>query len=190
MAMKANRVTVALVLCGALLMSACTINIDANTTEKTEDTETTVESSVTESEDTAETSAEDTTGAAPEVNMICAWKNYAINTLGIQDLVDLYTLDGDEDDIQVMFYPDGDITNFNLYTITNFEANDDGSYKYDKSMTLWEPSLQGNRGYLISIRIMGDLPEYGYSYEDQNGNTKMFLIEVSGEDGEIVTIPG
>ena len=183
----------AVITAGALMLSlaACSSEVESKETEKPEETteETTEESTELTDEDMTEPSESETTGEAEVTNVICAWKDYAIDTLGIQDYIDLYTADGGEDDTQIMIYPEGDIRQFTLYTITNWDVQQDGSFTYDKAMSIWEPSLDGNRGYLISIRLHGDLPEYGYSYEEADGTVRMFIIEVSGEDGSIVTIP-
>jgi len=182
----------AVITAGALMLSlaACSVEVNNKETGKSEEsTEETTEVSEDTTEDTTEPSESETTGETAVTNVICAWKDYAIDTLGIQDYIDLYTADGGEDDTQIMIYPEGDIKQFTLYTITNWDVQQDGSFTYDKAMSIWEPSLDGNRGYLISIRLHGDLPEYGYSYEEDDGTVRMFIIEVSGEDGSIVTIP-
>lgn len=182
----------AVITTGALMLAlaACSVEVNNKETDKSEVSkeETTEASEEIDTEDTSETSASETTAEIAETNVICAWKDYAIDTLGIKDYINLFTWDGGPEDTQVMIYPDGDITNFSFYKLINLDVQQDGSFTYDKDLVDWEPSLEGNCGYLISVRIQGDLPEYGYSYVDQDGTTKEFVIEVSGEDGSIVTI--
>ena len=183
----------AVITAGALMLSlaACSVEVNDKETGKSEESteEITEESTEVTDEDVTESSVSETTGEAAGTNVICVWKDYAIETLGIQDFRDMYSWDGDEDYDHIVIYADGDVRDFNFYTITNWDVQQDGSFTYDKSMSLWEPRLEGNIGYTISLSFHGDLPEYGYSYEDQDGTVKMFIIEISGEDGSIVTIP-
>lgn len=39
---------------------------------------------------------------------------------------------------------------------------------------------------VVELSFAGDLPQYGFQYVDENGNTLRFAIEISGRDGSLV----
>ena len=41
------------------------------------------------------------------------------------------------------------------------------------------------RPLLVAMTFFGDLPSHGISYVDQEGKTKNFLIELSGQEGSL-----
>ncbi|MDY3792359.1 MAG: hypothetical protein SOZ56_07760 [Oscillospiraceae bacterium] len=39
---------------------------------------------------------------------------------------------------------------------------------------------------MIGLTFEGDIPCYGFQYEDENGDMRRFAPEISGEDGSIL----
>ena len=62
----------------------------------------------------------------------------------------------------------------------------DGKLTFDEIEAFSVPELNPDKGLLVNIYFVGDLPEYAISYVDQDGTTKKFIITVSGEDGSIL----
>jgi len=184
-----KKITVSFILCAALMLSACTVNINTSEseTEKTKDTSETSETVETTTEETQDTETQATDSQASEIsaaNVVCQWRDEALKVITDYEW---YANEDGPSESQVMFYTDARVTDFSFYEIRNISVDDSGKFIFDEMEIFTQPELVPENGLLVNIYFAGDLPEYAFSYVDVDGTTKTYLISQSGNDGSIVT---
>ena len=165
---------IALVLVSAMMVSACKVNVDTNISVETSYKDNTATAS--------DESSSEADPAANSANVVCKWRDQALKEVPEYEW---YATEDGPSDSQVMFYTDAKVTDFKFLHLNNVDYAD-GKLTFDEIEAFSVPELNPDKGLLVNIFFVGDLPEYAISYVDQDGTTKKFIITVSGEDGSIL----
>jgi len=79
-----------------------------------------------------------------------------------------------------------DVKNLKVMKISLKDVTEEGKVIYDVDELYTQKELKIDRPLLLGVTFWGDLPEYGISYEDQQGRTFQYAIYQSGRDGSMV----
>lgn len=60
------------------------------------------------------------------------------------------------------------------------------SHPLKQGKFIWVPALKSHFPLVVGMTFFGSIPHYGISYTDENGSSKQFAIEQSGDDGSIL----
>ena len=85
----------------------------------------------------------------------------------------------------VAFVSPGGVTDFTVYALTVTDVDEDGHLICDKEEIAVCGDLFEEHPLIMDMQFMGDMPEYGVSYTDAEGNKKEYALTVSGRDGSL-----
>lgn len=116
-------------------------------------------------------------GAAYEQDAISMYQSY-----------DVFSADDGETQVGVVFAPPAPLRNFRILSITFKDANDDGIF-FDEKEIYRADELSAKKPLLVRMSFYGDIPNYGFSYEDKDGKVLKYAIGESGMDGSLELVP-
>jgi hypothetical protein len=117
------------------------------------------------------------TGAAYEEDAISRYQAY-----------DVFRADDGEPQVGIVFAPSQPLRNFRVLALTFKDANDSGIF-FDEKEIYRAEELSVSRPLLVRLTFMGDIPNYGISYEGSDGKVHKFTVGESGMDGSLVLSP-
>ena len=100
-----------------------------------------------------------------------------------------YTAIDDDPSVQLLFTAEGTPRDFRFLAIEFTDVGSGGEFLFNCKTLLEIPSDVLRTGAAVSTVFYGDIPNNGYSYVDENGETQYYSIAFSGEDGSLITEP-
>ena len=103
-----------------------------------------------------------------------------------------FTLNDGPNASVLLFIPDRPVYNFTIWHLTVEDIQDNGDIIFSAETAI---SLDGKLLSLplapsipagVQLVFLGDLPAYGMTYMDEDGNRCCDVMELSGEDGSLV----
>ncbi|MBQ5333926.1 MAG: hypothetical protein J6K92_11830 [Oscillospiraceae bacterium] len=185
------------------LLTACgnsgETSVDSDTTEQTkEETVFSYETQVTESaseisvtsevisEMSETTLSEEQTSvseaAENEPQIRVEWADETVLTAD-HDEYDIFELS--EEQAKVAFTSDTPVNGFVILELTLTDCSDEGVMTFI-AYPAASPDITPEKPLVIGFTFMGDIPGYGFQYEDADGNIRRFAMEISGEDGSLL----
>lgn len=98
---------------------------------------------------------------------------------------DQYTPDTTELQDMMVFTSDSPVKDFKVLALSIADVDDDGNIRFTVTELYHHGTLSPEKPLAAGITVAGSIPNYGVSYEDDEGNTRRFAIEISGEDGSL-----
>lgn len=90
-----------------------------------------------------------------------------------------------EEQAQVAFTSDTPVKEFVILELTLTDCSDEGVMTFI-AYPAASPDITPGKPLVIGFTFAGDIPGYGFQYEDAEGNIRRFALEISGEDGSLV----
>jgi hypothetical protein len=194
---------IVLLICALLLTSACGApavpDADAPETTAAETAEAETSALPTEAPSAEETAESET--AAPETTA-AAVETTTEDTLPVQVFVQWadampkelrkaqqYTVIEDESSTLILFTTNRTARDFRVLGLELADVDDDGNISFRTETLLELDALAPNQPVAIETVFWGDIPNNGFSYVDENGQTQYFSVNISGMDGSLVTEP-
>lgn len=88
-------------------------------------------------------------------------------------------------DTEILFYPEGQVTDFTILELTLEDVSEDGAVSFaTRPLFTWD-TLSSDRPVLLGLHFMGLIPGYGVSFTDETGTTHTCAIDISGMDGSV-----
>lgn len=129
----------------------------------------------------------------------CEWSPTLFSSLGmdvsVQWLEDAGPLEdydecsialGEEPLSKIAFIPKRPVEEFCVLSLTVAAVSESGDIEFEAYPEACSDDNRLERPLVAEVSFTGDLPEYGFQYEDKNGNMRRFAIEISGRDGSLV----
>ena len=89
----------------------------------------------------------------------------------------------------ILFTTDSRVTNLSIWNLFVEDVEDDGAVICSGTLAgddcQWDV-MPPNMSIAVQLIFSGDLPAYGISYVDADGDLRRFIIEVSGYDGSLL----
>lgn len=111
-----------------------------------------------------------------------SWADEMMATYDDYDEFDAY--DG-ADQVWVAFSTTDDVKNFKLLSLQYESMDEDGKIQYSVTELLNYGDLKEDCPLVVSMILEGTIPGYGISYEDMQGNRRMYSVNLSGYDGSL-----
>ena len=121
-----------------------------------------------------------TSPAAPAVQVVWAKDALAGNSLDY----DSFIADNTPDSVMLLLCAARKVTDFKVLKLEFRDYG--GSIRFATEELYRLNSLAPERPLLLGMTFLGSIPAYGISYVDENGTTKYFAIEQSGMDGSLL----
>ena len=193
-----KRVLIVLLLCAILLTAACGKNdspassaaeetiaapTDVVTTEASADTQTVPDESAAPTETAAPAQ---TTEESGPVEVTVHWADAVP-----QDLLKAqqYTAIEDEFSTLVLFKSNRTAKDFRFLGLELVDFDDDGNASFRCETLVKIDAIAPNQPAAIRTAFFGDIPNNGFSFVDENGQTQYYTLSISGENGALVTEP-
>lgn len=87
---------------------------------------------------------------------------------------------------RIVFTTDGAVRHFTVLNLFLENVSESGSMEFSAHTALAVEALEPDRPLVIGLTFAGDLPSWGFQYEDPSGELRQFALEISGEDGSIL----
>lgn len=97
-----------------------------------------------------------------------------------EDLV----VDDSEYSTELIFLTEKNITDFKFLSIET-EIYDDGDVYYRTTKEYPVKNFSQDNPLRIKMLFVGDIPNNGFCYKDEDGNEKYYIITISGKDGSV-----
>ena len=93
----------------------------------------------------------------------------------------------DEDfSVNVVYSAAKSVKDFKIYRIETVTTREDlDGVDYSGYEIYSQDKLSSKKPLVATIKFYGDIPEYGMSYVDGDGNTRYFVTELSGKNGKM-----
>ncbi len=105
------------------------------------------------------------------------------------DDYDEFVLEEDDYAGPIVYAASKNVKNFKIYKISSIDEKEDSDdFTYTGYEVYSADKLSSKKPLLVTMLFYGDMPEYGFSYDDSEGNTRFFLTELGGKDGSIVVV--
>lgn len=101
---------------------------------------------------------------------------------------DEYIMDSSEYCTRVVFSSDTTLKDVKVLGLLYKDIDENGEIDYDVQEMYSQESLTKDKPLVVSLAIMGTIPNVGISYIDENGNEKRYAISMSGEDGSLLLL--
>ena len=90
----------------------------------------------------------------------------------------------------LVFEASREVKNVQFMKLTIFDVDLDGNAKFQYSIAHEEDAISPDKALQVDVTFWGDMPEYGIAYSDPaTGETKYFVVIVSGKDGSVSLDP-
>lgn len=99
---------------------------------------------------------------------------------------DEFTADDSDARVRVLFTAKAPSKSFKVYALTFNDVDEDGKINYQTQEIYFADTLMPQRPLVVEMTFYGDMPSYGISYVDETGATRLFSVNLSGEDGSLL----
>ena len=102
-----------------------------------------------------------------------------------EDSCDFYSVEQSEYSTMIVFTTDGVLQDLKLLSLFMNDVDEEGNPEYSIDEIYSYGTLESYRPLMVELTFYGDMPSYGVSYTDENGETRFFAVSVSGYDGSL-----
>ncbi len=102
-----------------------------------------------------------------------------------EDSCDFYSVEQSENSTMIVFTTDGVLQDLKLLSLFMNDIDEAGNPEYSIDEIYSYGTLESYRPLMVELTFYGDMPSYGVSYTDENGETRCFAVSVSGYDGSL-----
>ena len=99
---------------------------------------------------------------------------------------DEYVADAENQQIRLVLTTDAVITNVKVLGLEIKEVDNTGKPFFSEAVLYTQGKLTPKRPLVLNLTFLGDIPNYGVSYIEENGSVKRYAIGQSGEDGSLL----
>lgn len=99
---------------------------------------------------------------------------------------DEYVADAANQQIRVVFTTDHTVTKVKVLSLKIKGVDAGGVATFSEEELYAQGSLTPKRPLVLTLTFLGDIPNYGISYVDENGAVKSYALGQSGEDGSLL----
>lgn len=197
---------IVLLLCALVLTAACGQVADtaSSTPEETAAVQTGLAEAPTpetEATDAVTTPAETTAPAAPSASEETAAQTTEDDTPALvsvhwadavpQDLLraQQYTAIDDESGTLILFKTNRTVRDFRFLGLELDDVDEDRNISFRCETLVELDALAPGQPAAVRTVFWGDIPNNGFSFVDENGQTQCYSVSISGRDGSLVTEP-
>lgn len=99
-----------------------------------------------------------------------------------------FTADNFDTQVKVLFSTTESVKDFKFLELQLDEVDKNGKISFLEKEIYSLKNLTNEKPLVVDMTFFGDTPNYGISYVDNNGNTKKFAIQMSGEDSSLLLV--
>lgn len=101
---------------------------------------------------------------------------------------DTFIADESEHQVKLLISSTQPLRDFNFLKLSIDGVDEAGNLITSTELIYNVDSLMPDYPLVVAMTFYGDLPSYGISYEDENGETRYFYITLSGKDGSLLLV--
>lgn len=123
-----------------------------------------------------------------EMEFEALWVKDCKERINEYKMIDEYVTVDAAPDCGVIFFPEHELPKFTVYSLEFVDASDDGKIIFDITELYTPIQVSPECPLILDISCIENIPSYGISFEDEDGDTRYYAIGMSGEDGSVVMI--
>lgn len=98
---------------------------------------------------------------------------------------DEYMVGDEESRTMLLFTAEKTVTDFKVLALSSFDFDENGNTSFSTETVYEQSELTPDRPLLAGLVFLGDIPNNGISYVDENGVEKRYAVDMSGRDGSL-----
>ncbi|MGN1119220.1 MAG: hypothetical protein ACI4Q4_02605 [Oscillospiraceae bacterium] len=114
-----------------------------------------------------------------------AWADDFLEQSSSADYIEAVA-DGGEVAARVLFTTDGAVRDFTVLALTSPEIDDNGNISFESTPVCEVELLTADTPLVVVMSFLGDIPNYGVSYDNGTGEIQRFTVSESGYDGSLI----
>ena len=91
-----------------------------------------------------------------------------------------------ESAVKVVFSAESTVSDFRLLSIAMQDIDENGIFTFSAEELYSQPELTPERPLEAGLVFLGDIPNNGISFTDDDGNVKYCAVDMSGMDGSLI----
>lgn len=100
---------------------------------------------------------------------------------------DVIRISEEEPVSHILFTTDRTVKLFTVLDLSLENVSEDGTATFDAyPASVATDILSPEEPVAVALSFFGTIPNYGFQYEDTDGNTRRFALEISGKDGSLI----
>lgn len=103
-----------------------------------------------------------------------------------QGTYDEFVADAENQQMRILLTTDSTISKVRILSLKVKSVDAQGKAAFAEKEIYTQASLTPQRPLVLNLTFLGDIPNYGISYTDENGSVKSYAIGQSGEDGSLL----
>ena len=161
---------------------------EQTTTEQTT-TDTTTEQTTTEQTESEPAQSVPVENEIPEGGIVsAAWADDSLEITTEGGYTE-FTADSSEYSGKIVFSTDKGVSDFKLLALTFEDIDDEGKITYQIEELYTQEALTADTQLVVELTFMGEIPNYGISYDNHTGEIQRFTVSESGYDGSVILSP-
>lgn len=101
---------------------------------------------------------------------------------------DEFVADDSEAQVRLLFSSKNEVKDFKVLEIAIQNVDEEGKVDFTRKELYAINSLKPEKPLVLGMTFYGTLPTYAISYENKEGDTKVYAITLSGKDGSLQLI--
>ncbi|MGN0649688.1 MAG: hypothetical protein ACI4KM_04560 [Oscillospiraceae bacterium] len=97
-----------------------------------------------------------------------------------------FTADSSEFSGKIVFSADKDVSDFKLLSLTYEDMDDEGNITYSIEELYTQDTLTADMALVVELTFVGEIPNFGISYDNHTGEIQRFTLSESGYDGSVI----
>ena len=103
-----------------------------------------------------------------------------------QGVYDEFVADAENQQMRIVLTTDFPVTKVKILSLKVKSVDAQGKAVFAEKELYTQESLTSKRPLVLNLTFLGDIPNYGVSYIEENGSVKRYAIGQSGEDGSLL----
>ncbi len=99
---------------------------------------------------------------------------------------DILVADGGEVAARVLFTTDGAVKDFTVLALSSPEIDNNGNLTFETTPVCEVELFTADTPIVVVMSFLGDIPNYGISYDNGMGEVQRFTVSESGYDGSLI----
>ena len=115
--------------------------------------------------------------------LVRAW--FAVDALPYYSEYHVFKASTTDPQERILFSAITEVTDFKVLALSDCNVDENGKISFHEKTLYTQPRLMPQCPLVVIMTFFGSIPNNGFSYTDENGTTRKFVVGLSGMDGSV-----